>query len=89
MVFSGHAIHRRFEQGISRNDVLAAIAQGETIAEHPDADPYPGQLLLGFMGSKPQRLVLASDENAGLGIIVTVQEPGLEYWGGDFRTRKR
>lgn len=33
VVFSGHAIQRMFERAISRDDVLAVIAQGETIAE--------------------------------------------------------
>jgi Domain of unknown function (DUF4258) len=88
VVFSGHAIQRMFERTISRDDVLAVIAQGETIAEYPDDKPYPGRLLLGPLGSRPLHVVLASDEKVGLCIVVTVYEPNLEHWSGDFRTRK-
>ena len=88
VVFSGHAIQRMFERAISRDDVLAVIAQGETIAEYPDDKPYPSRLLLWPIGSRPLHVVLAFDEEAGLCIAVTVYEPDLEHWNGDFRTRK-
>ena len=88
VVFSGHAIQRMFERGISRDDVLAVIAQGETIAEYADDKPYPSRLLLGSVETKPLHVVLASDEAAGLCIVVTVYEPALEHWNSDFRTRK-
>ena len=87
VVVSGHAIQRVFERGIGRDDVLAVIAQGETIAEYADDKPYPSRLLLGSVGAKPLHVVLAS-EAASLCIVVTVYEPTLEHWSGDFRTRK-
>ena len=87
VVFSGHAIQRMFERGISRDDVLVVIAQGETIAEYSDDRPYPSRLLLGSVKTKPLHIVLASDEVAGLCIVVTVYEPALEHWNSDFRTR--
>jgi hypothetical protein len=86
--FSGHAIQRMFERGIGRDDVLAVIAQGETIAEYADDKPYPSRLLLGSVETKPLHVVLASNEAAGHGIVVTVYEPTLEHWNGGFRTRK-
>lgn len=88
VVFSGHAIQRMFERGISRDDVLAMIVEGETIAEYADDKPYPSRLLLGSVRAKPLHVVLASDEATGLCIIVTVYEPALEHWSADFRTRK-
>jgi len=36
VVFSGHVIQRMLERGIGRDDALAVIAQGETIAEYAD-----------------------------------------------------
>ena len=87
VVFSGHAIQRMFERAISRDDVLAVIAQGETIAEYADDKPYPSRLLLGSVGSKPVHVVLASDEAANVCIVVTVYEPTRGYWRDDFRTR--
>ena len=88
VVFRGHAIQRMFERGISRDDVLAVIAQGETLAGYADNEPYPSRLLLGFADTKPLHVVLASDEAAGLCIVVTVYGPTLEHWSEDFRTRK-
>jgi hypothetical protein len=88
VVFNGHAIQRMFERGVSRNDVLSVIAHGETIAEYADDKPYPSRLLLGSVRAKPLHVVLASDEGASLCIVVTVYEPKLEHWSGDFRTRK-
>jgi hypothetical protein len=88
VVFSGHAIRRMFERGISRDDVLAVMAQGETITEYADDKPSPSRLLLGSVGGKPVHVVLASDEAADLCIVVTVYEPAREHWSGDFRTRK-
>lgn len=88
VVFSGHAIQRIFERGISRDDALIVIAQGETIAEYSDDKPYPSRLVLGFLEGKPLHVVLASDEAAGVCIVVTVYEPTLEQWNSDFRTRK-
>ncbi len=52
VVFSGHAIQRMFERAVGRDDVLAVIAQGETIAEYADDKPYPSRLLLGFAKTK-------------------------------------
>jgi hypothetical protein len=89
VVFSGHAIQRMFERGISRDAVLAVIAQGETIAEYADDKPYPTRLVLGVMEPKPVHVVLAFDGVAGACIIVTVYEPTLENWSGDFREGRR
>lgn len=86
--FSGHAIQRMFERAISRDDVLAVISQGETIAEYADDKPYPSRLLLGSAETKPLHVVLAYDEAEDLCIVVTAYEPTLEHWNGDFRTRK-
>jgi len=83
VVFSGHAIQRMFER---RVDVLAVIAQGETIAEYVDEKPYPSRLLLGRAETKPLHVVVATDED--LCIVVTVYEPTLENWSDDLRTRK-
>ena len=88
VVFSGHAIQRMFQRGIGRDGVLAVIAEGETIAEYDDDNPYPSRLLLGFVAAKPLHVVLASDEQVGICVVVTVYEPSPEQWSEDFRTRK-
>jgi hypothetical protein len=45
--FSGHAVSRIFERGLSKGDVLWVMDHGETIAEYPDGRPYPSRLILG------------------------------------------
>jgi hypothetical protein len=45
VVFSGHAIARMFERGIERDEVLAVVATGETIADYPEDRPYASELL--------------------------------------------
>ncbi len=50
--------------------------------------PYPSRLLLGSVETKPLHVVLASDEAAGLSIVVTVYEPVLEHWNSDFRNEE-
>jgi len=52
VVFSGHAIRRMFER-VSRDDVLAVIAQAETVIDYAYDKPYPSQLLLGYLGATP------------------------------------
>jgi hypothetical protein len=66
VVFSGHAIQRMFERGFNRDDLLAVIAQGETIAEYNNDRPYPSRLLLGSVAAKPLHFVLAFDEATGV-----------------------
>ena len=88
VVFSGHAIQRMFERGIRRDDVLAVMAQGETITEYADDKPYPSRLLLGSVETKPLHVVLAFNEATGLCIVVTAYEPAPEQWNSEFRTRK-
>jgi hypothetical protein len=88
VVFSGYAIQRVFERRFSRDDVWAVIARGETIAEYGDDRPYPSRLLLGTLETRSLHVVLATNEAAGLCIVVTLYEPALEHWNSDFRTRK-
>jgi Domain of unknown function (DUF4258) len=88
VVFSGHAIQRMFERRIGRDDVLAVIALGETIAEYADDKPYPSRLLLGHVGAKPLHVVLAVDDSGVLCLVITAYEPTLEQWNSDFRMRK-
>lgn len=88
MIVSGQPMQRMFERGISRDDALAVIARGETIAEYADDQPHPSRLLLGSVETKPLHVVVAFNEAAGLCIVVTVCEPALEHSNSDYRTGK-
>ena len=88
VVFSGHAVRRMFKRRISREEVLEAIARGETIAEYPEDEPYPSVLLLATVGGRVLHIVVAEDAGSGTCYIVTVYLPDPGLWSPDFRTRR-
>lgn len=88
LVFSGHAIRRMFQRGIGRDEVVAVLSGGETIAEYPDDTPYPSRLVLGFTNGKPVHVVVARDAETDTCIVVTVYEPHPDQWEVGFRRRK-
>lgn len=89
VVFSGHAVQRMFQRGISHGAVLAVLAEGEVIAEYADDTPYPSRLLLGFVEGKPIHVVAAVEGSTGACVVVTAYEPSDQQWGTDFRTRRQ
>jgi len=89
VLFSGHAVRRMFERGLSKDHVLAIIRGGEVIADYPDDSPYPSCLLLGFVRGTPVHVVLAHDSESGAAVVVTAYEPDAELWNQDFRTRRQ
>ena len=89
VIFSGHAIQRMFQRSVSRDAVNAVISGGETVADYPDANPYPSRLLLGFVESRPLHVVVAWDAGTGTCIIVTAYEPHPEHWAPGFRKRRQ
>jgi Domain of unknown function (DUF4258) len=77
-----------FSRGISAEDVRRVLDSGERIEEYPDDTPYPSELLLGSIGSRPLHVVAARNRAAGETIIVTVYEPDRDRWESGFRRRK-
>jgi len=88
VVFSGHAIQRMFERGVEKDEVIAVISSGETVADYPDDTPYPSRLLLGFVKGRPLHVVVGLDAGKGTCIIVTVYEPQAERWEAGFKKRR-
>lgn len=88
LVFRVHAIERMFNRGISADNVRHVLDTGERIEEYPDDTPYPSELLLGWLGSRPLHVVAARNRAADETIIVTVYEPDRERWESGFRRRK-
>jgi len=86
--FSGHAVRRMFERGLSRQDVAAAIRDGEVIADYPDDRPYPSCLLLGFVDNRPVHVVVAQDQAQACCIVVTAYIPDSALWADGFRKRR-
>ncbi|RMH96273.1 MAG: DUF4258 domain-containing protein [Calditrichaeota bacterium] len=89
VTFTRHAIERMFERAIAPKDVVELIVQGTIIADYPDDKPYPGVLLLGFVGNRPVHMVVARNQSTGECYVVTVYIPDPQIWGTDFKTRRK
>lgn len=88
VIFSGHSVRQMFQRGISKDDVLEVVRNGQIIIDYPDDKPYPSFLMLGFSGNRPIHIVVASDKENQIGIIVTVYIPDPNLWTGDYKSRR-
>ena len=87
VLFSGHALRRMFERGITGDRVLSVLRNGRVIVTYPDDTPYPTYLVLGFVGREPLHVLVALDESTSTAVVVTAYVPDPDLWNGDFRTR--
>ena len=88
LVFSGHAVQRMFERGITQEAIRTVIRTGQEIASYPDDRPFPSSILLGFVDGRPHHLVLALDSATETCHIITVYIPDPALWSSDFKTRR-
>ncbi len=88
IIFSGHSIRQMFSRGIRKDDVLEAMRNGQIIIDYPDDKPYPSVLMLGFAGNRPIHIVIATDKENQIEIIVTVYIPDPNLWSDDFKSRR-
>lgn len=88
ILFSGHAMQRMFERGITTADVRSVIASGDTIENYPDDLPYPSRLMLGSAGERPLHVVVAINEDSARCYVITAYYPEPVWWDTEFRTRR-
>jgi len=88
LIFSGHAVQRMFERGISLADVREIVESGETLNEYPDDIPYPSKLILGYRGNRPIHLVLGYNGIEQMCIVITVYQPSKDIWENDFKQKR-
>jgi YgiT-type zinc finger domain-containing protein len=86
-IFSGHAMERAFERGISIEAIEQVVTHGRTIVSYPQDMPYPSELLLGFINGCPVHVVVAQDADGNC-IVVTAYIPNEGIWDASF-TKKR
>ncbi|TAK13704.1 MAG: DUF4258 domain-containing protein [Anaerolineae bacterium] len=86
--FRAHAVQRMFERGISVDEVLALLREGEIIEDYTADMPAPGELRLGWAGARPLHAVFAFDAARTAAVVVTAYEPSLADWGDTFRQRR-
>ena len=87
LVFRAHAVQRMAQRRISVADVRHILSTGQVIEDYPNDIPYPSQLILGWIGSRPLHIVAADNASAQETIIITVYEPDPQKWSPDFRRR--
>jgi hypothetical protein len=88
VVYKQHAFIRMIQRKISKEEVLRALAEGETIRLYPDDTPYPSELILHWSGPRPLHVVVATNVARQEKIVVTVYEPNLNRWEDGFRRKK-
>lgn len=82
-----HAAKRLEHRGISIDDVINCIMQGEIIEQYPTDYPYPSCLILG-LSVNDQFLHVVIGSNQSQIWIVTAYYPDANKWSEDFRVRK-
>ncbi|MGV8126808.1 MAG: DUF4258 domain-containing protein [Methanothrix sp.] len=80
-----HAIFRMSDRGVSMEDLISLIAEGEIIEAYADRKPCPAALMLGFISARPCHAVVAICKDRLS--IITVYWPDEECWL-DCRTRR-
>jgi len=73
-----HARERMAERGVSTEDMISLIINGEIIESYPDDFPYPSVLILGHLSGEAFHVVAAKGEN--LVKVVTVYRADEEIW---------
>ena len=77
-----------FERKIAVEEVEGVLGAGEVIEDYPNDTPFPSRLVLGWIGSRPLHVVIASNLRENEDIVITVYEPEPAQWQPDFRRRR-
>ncbi len=78
-----------FDRDLDEQAVVAVLKTGEMIADYPDDQPYPSQLLLGFVQHRPVHVVAAMDYASKTCFVVTAYRPDPAVWSTDYKTRRK
>jgi hypothetical protein len=85
--WTNHVLVRLGQRGISTDDVVCALQNGEIIEQYPTDYPYPSCLVLGFSINNQYLHVVC-----GMGIdelwLITAYYPNPDEWTPDFKARK-
>ena len=84
-----HVLERMAQRDISQQDVLKILLNGQIIEDYPSDWPFPSALILGWRGKNPLHAVVSFNKTSRQAFIITVYEPGLEYFESDFKTRRK
>jgi hypothetical protein len=89
LLYQRHAVERMALRGIREEEIEHVLKTGETIEVYAGDTPYPSELLLGWSGTRPLHVVVATDINTHRKVIITAYEPDSNQWEADLKRRKR
>lgn len=82
-----HARQRLLERGITINDIMHCIAEGEIIKQYEDDKPFPSCLILGMAINDSYLHVVVSHDDTFI-YLITAYYPDAQTWEPDFKTRR-
>jgi hypothetical protein len=84
-----HTLRRLAQRGISLENTLKIIMEGEIIEDYPRDKPFPSCLVFGLIRQKPLHVVISLDEEEEMAYIITVYKPSLDKFESDYKTRRK
>ncbi|ANR71888.1 hypothetical protein AXF19_06335 [Selenomonas sp. oral taxon 126] len=85
--WTNHILTRLFQRGISIDDVMHTMTNGEIIERYPEDYPYPSYLIFGVTVKNAWLHVVCGISIDRLHLI-TAYNPDPERWESDGKTRK-
>ena len=89
ILFSGHAVQRMFQRGLTTKEIQEVIESGEIIADYPDDMPFPSYLILHWIQDRPIHVVVAVDSENLRCLVITAYIPQPYQWNPDFKSRRK
>ena len=86
--WSLHSAQMMQKRGISRQDVLHCLENGEIIEDYPESFPHPSCLVFGYDLKETVLHVVVGIKNDIL-MIITTYYPDTEKFESDLRTRRK
>jgi len=85
--WTNHVLIRMIQRGISIDDIVFALQNGEIIEQYHDDYPYPSCLVLAAMLNNDFLHIVCGLGEGELWLI-TAYRPSPKEWSADFRVRK-
>jgi len=86
--WTNHILQRIFRRGISMDDVVDALTNGEIIEQYPSDYPFPSCLVLGYTKAGKALHIVCGSNEVELWLI-TAYIPSPTEWTDDFRQRRK
>lgn len=87
IIITLHGQLRLNERGITIDDVMNAINNGDIIEQYPDDFPFPSCLILGLSVQNTYIHIVVSMNEDKI-YLITAYIPKNDKWKADFKTRK-